>query len=177
MTSSLSLNLSPELICYDFDGVMTDNRALIDGDGGEWVWVNRSDGLAVAAMRKLGLNQIILSTETHKVVSARAAKLGIPVLQGLDDKADALARFAAERGLDLARSVFIGNDVNDLDAMRLVGYPVAPADAHPTVRALAVFVTTARGGEGVVREFFESFLCGQGARVSPRSVSRRPRRQ
>ena len=140
---------------------MTDNRALIGSDGGEWVWVNRSDGMAVATMRKMGLKQIILSTETNPVVAARAAKLDIPVLQGLGDKASSLARYAAEHGHDLARSVFIGNDVNDLAAMRLVGHPIAPAPRDARRRALAVFVTAARGGEGVVREFFESFLCGE----------------
>jgi YrbI family 3-deoxy-D-manno-octulosonate 8-phosphate phosphatase len=151
------------LVCYDFDGVMTDNRVLVDQDGREAVWVNRSDGMAVAAMRRIGVPQVIMSTETNPVVAARGAKLRIPVLQGLDDKAAALADYAGRNGFDLATTVFIGNDVNDLEAMRLVGLPVAPADAHPTIRELAVFVTLARGGEGVVREFFETFLCGSGA--------------
>ena len=64
-----------DLICYDFDGVMTDNRVLVDQDGREAVMVNRGDGLAVAAFKRLGLAQMILSTETNPVVAARAAKL------------------------------------------------------------------------------------------------------
>jgi 3-deoxy-D-manno-octulosonate 8-phosphate phosphatase (KDO 8-P phosphatase) len=143
------------LICYDFDGVMTDNRVLVDESGREAVMVNRGDGLAVAAFKRQGLAQIILSTETNPVVAARAAKLGIPVLQGLDDKAATLTAWAAQQGFDLARTVFIGNDINDLEVMKLVGWPVAPADAHSQVLAMARIVTNARGGYGVIREFLD----------------------
>jgi 3-deoxy-D-manno-octulosonate 8-phosphate phosphatase (KDO 8-P phosphatase) len=151
------------LVVYDFDGVMTDNRVLVDETGREAVMVNRSDGLAVSMMRALGIPQVILSTETNPVVAARAGKLRLPVVQGLADKVPALEGYAAEHGYDLAATVYIGNDMNDLEAMRRVGMPIAPADAHPLIRALAVFVTRARGGEGVVREFYESFLCDAGA--------------
>ena len=94
----------------------------------------------------------LLSTEANPVVAARAAKLKLPVLQNCADKAQALARLLAERGLDPARVLFLGNDVNDLAALRLVGWPAAPADAAPEVLALARYVTRAKGGEGVVRE-------------------------
>lgn len=151
------------LICYDFDGVMTDNRVLVTEDGVEAVLVNRGDGLAVATFKKLGLAQAILSTETNPVVAARARKLGIPVLQGLGDKVAALSRFAAEGGYDLARTVFIGNDVNDLGAMGLVGWPVAPADAHASVLKIARIVTQARGGFGVIREFLDLVHGTEGA--------------
>lgn len=146
-------------ICYDFDGVMTDNRVYLREDGLESVTVNRGDGLAVAALKKLGVPQLILSTEKNRVVAARADKLKIPVLHGIDDKDTALAAYAKDNGLALANTVYIGNDTNDLAAMRLVGYPVAPADAHASVRALAVLVTAARGGEGVVREFYDTVFC------------------
>lgn len=150
------------LVCYDFDGVMTDNRVLVDETGREAVFVNRADGLAISAMRKLNIPQFIFSTETNPVVSARAHKLGIPVLQGLDDKAEALSAHLARHGYDAAAAVFIGNDLNDLEVMRMVGYPIAPADAHPTIKSIARHITAARGGEGVIREFFENFLCAAG---------------
>ena len=57
-----------KLICYDFDGVMTDNKVYIDQDGCEMVQVNRADGLGVAEIKKLGINQIIISTEKNSVV-------------------------------------------------------------------------------------------------------------
>jgi YrbI family 3-deoxy-D-manno-octulosonate 8-phosphate phosphatase len=141
-----------DLIVYDFDGVMTDNRVLVDQDGREAVFCNRSDGLAVGLIRDLGIDQLILSTEANPVVSARAAKLKLPVLQDCADKGQTLSRLLAERTVDPARVLFLGNDVNDLPALRLVGWPAAPADAAPEVLALARYVTRARGGEGVVRE-------------------------
>lgn len=143
------------LVCYDFDGVMTDNRLLLSEDGSESVFVNRGDGLAISMLKKLGVRQIILSTESNPVVAARGRKLGIPVIQGQDDKAAALRTYAAAEGIDLGRAVYIGNDVNDLAAMRLVGHPIAPADAHESIKSVAAFITRARGGEGVVREFFD----------------------
>ena len=74
------------LIIYDFDGVMTNNKLFVDQNGNEIVQVNRSDGLGVSQIKKLNINQIIISTEKNPVVSARAKKLGIPCLQGIENK-------------------------------------------------------------------------------------------
>ncbi|MFA5920956.1 MAG: acylneuraminate cytidylyltransferase [Methylococcaceae bacterium] len=159
------MNLSPsaiDLIVYDFDGVMTDNRVLTLPDGTEAVFANRADGWGIGQLRKAGFRQIILSTETNSVVSARAKKLQIEVLQGRDDKARDLSNYCQSQGIDLANVLYVGNDVNDLDVMRLVGYPVAPADAHPKVLAIARHVTKARGGEGVIKEISEILLSDVG---------------
>ena len=149
-----------DLICYDFDGVMTDNRIYVAQDGTETVAVNRSDGLAIAALRRASVKQIIMSTEENPVVSARAAKLNIPVLQGLNNKAEALQAYIFETGIDLVRTVFIGNDVNDLSVMHLVGFPVAPSDAYRSILDIAKHVTRAPGGAGVIREFCDTFYPG-----------------
>lgn len=151
-----------ELIVYDFDGVMTDNRVLVFQDGREAVFCHRGDGLGVGLIRRLGPRQLVLSTETNPVVAARAAKLGLEAVQDCRDKALALSRLLTERGLDPARVLYVGNDVNDLAAMRLVGWPVAPADAHPAVLAVAKVVTQARGGFGVVRELADLLAAAKG---------------
>jgi len=143
------------LICYDFDGVMTDNRALMTEDGREAVWVHRGDGLAIEMIKHLGVPQVIVSKERNPVVAARAQKLGIPVMQGVDDKLTILTDYARAHDLALENTVYVGNDINDVAAMRAVGHPVAPADAHPKVLAIAHIVTTARGGHGVIRELFD----------------------
>ena len=83
------MNNKIELIVYDFDGVMTDNKVYIDQNGNEMVQVSRADGLGVAEIKKMEIEQIIMSTETNPVVSARAIKLDIPSFQGLDNKKDA----------------------------------------------------------------------------------------
>ncbi|MCC2028393.1 acylneuraminate cytidylyltransferase [Microbacterium sp. YMB-B2] len=142
----------------DFDGVHTDDTAFVDADGHEFVRVSRSDGMGVSRLRRAGIPMLILSTETNTVVGARGRKLGVPVAQAIDDKASALAAWAADEGIDLADIAYLGNDVNDLGAMGIVGWPVAVADARPEVRAAARVVLTRRGGDGAVRELIERVL-------------------
>lgn len=147
-----------ELLVTDFDGVLTDDRVLVSDDGREAVRCSRSDGLGCDLLRGAGLEVVILSTETNPVVSARAAKLRVGVIQGSSDKETALRGLVRERGLDLSRVMYVGNDVNDAGALSIVGWPVVPADAHPDVVGLARFVTEAKGGEGVLRELASSLL-------------------
>ncbi|MFH1616277.1 MAG: HAD hydrolase family protein [Planctomycetota bacterium] len=141
-----------DLIVYDFDGVMTNNSVIVMQDGTEGVIVNRSDGFGVAKIHSLGIPQLLLSTEANPVVRTRAAKLKLEVINGCGDKKDALLSFCADRGYDRRKVVYVGNDVNDLEAMKVVGFPVAPADAHSEIIKIAQLVTRARGGEGVIRE-------------------------
>jgi len=77
-----------KLIAYDFDGVMTDNKVYVDQNGKETVQVNRADGMGVSEIKKLGIEQIIISTEKNPVVSARAKKLDIYCLQEIENKKD-----------------------------------------------------------------------------------------
>lgn len=140
------------IIVLDFDGVLTDNRVYVDQNGRETVACNRADGVGCELLRSAGIGLFILSTEQNSVVAARAKKLNVPLKQGERNKADALRSIMADAGADPARVMYVGNDVNDLDAMRLVGWPVTPADAHKTVRSIARLVTKAKGGDGVVRE-------------------------
>ena len=146
------------LVVYDFDGVMTDNRVLVSEDGRESVWAHRGDGWGVRLLQERGVRQLILSAETNPVVSARAAKLGIEAVQRCEDKRAAVLERCAELRCDPADVVYVGNDTNDLPAMRLVGWPVAPRDAHPAVRAVARHVTRSAGGRGVVREVADWLL-------------------
>ena len=150
-----------DAVVTDFDGVHTDDAALVDADGGEGVRVSRADGLGVAALRTAGVPVLILSTERHPVVSARARKLGVEVLQGVDDKAAALAAWLSGHALDPARVAYVGNDVNDLAPLALVGWPVAVADARPEVRAAARLVLSQAGGHGAVRELADRVLAAR----------------
>ncbi|GAA1991021.1 hypothetical protein GCM10009718_30950 [Isoptericola halotolerans] len=141
-----------DALVTDFDGVHTDDGVYVSQDGVEQVRVHRGDGLGVGHLRAAGIPLLILSKETNPVVTARARKLGVDVLQGIDDKETALRDWCAANRLDPDRVAYVGNDVNDLPALRVVGWPVAVADAHPDVLAAARVVTEARGGHGAVRE-------------------------
>ncbi len=146
------------LVIFDFDGVMTDNHAWVDQDGRESVMVSRSDGMGISLLRKAGIEMAVLSTEPNPVVSARCQKLKLPVLQGIADKAAALRGLLDERGVDPARVVYLGNDVNDLPCFPLVGCAVVVADAHPAAKAQADLVLSKPGGQGAVRELCDLLL-------------------
>ncbi|MFD3928866.1 cytidylyltransferase domain-containing protein [Streptomyces sp. NPDC058614] len=141
-----------DAVVLDFDGTQTDDRVLIDSDGREVVSVHRGDGLGIAALRKSGLSMLILSSEQNPVVAARARKLQLPVLHGIDRKDLALKQWCEEQGIAPERVLYVGNDVNDLPCFALVGWPVAVASAHDVVRAAARAVTTVPGGDGAIRE-------------------------
>ena len=104
------------LIVYDFDGVMTDNRVLTFQDGTEVVWANRSDGLGINMIKELGIPQIIMSSESNSVVEQRAKKVGLPVMYNVSNKYNTLTQYLTKHNFDPSRTIFVGNDINDLQA-------------------------------------------------------------
>lgn len=151
-----------EMLVMDFDGVLTDNRVWVDQDGREMVAANRSDSLWLNLLREKGIQAFVLSKETNSVVAARCRKMGVPYIQGEDDKATALKKLLAERGVDPQHVVYCGNDVNDLPCFALVGWAVAVADAAPEAARQADFVLSQRGGHGAVRELCDIILHQKG---------------
>lgn len=150
--SPLPTRAEVDAVVLDFDGTQTDDRVLIDSDGRETVAVHRGDGLGIAALRRAGVPVLILSTEQNPVVAARARKLQVPVLHGIDRKDLALKQWCEEQSIAPDRVLYVGNDVNDLACFGLAGWPVAVASAHDPVRAAARAVTTSPGGSGAIRE-------------------------
>ena len=140
-----------QAVLLDFDGVLTDNAVLVDETGREAVRVSRSDGMGISALKAAGCRVYVVSKERNPVVEQRCRKLDIPCFQAVDDKAGILMRLQEREGVDLARSVFVGNDVNDLPAFGLAGVTAAPADAHPDVLARAELILPVVGGHGAVR--------------------------
>ncbi|MFN4113440.1 MAG: cytidylyltransferase domain-containing protein [Sphingomonadaceae bacterium] len=145
-------------LVMDFDGVLTDDAVMLSQDGVEHVRCSRSDGMGIDLLRTAGLPMIVLSREDNPVVAARCAKLRIPCVHGLRTKLATLTGWADEHGVDLARTVYVGNDVNDLECMAAVGFPVAPADAHPSACDAARLVLTNNGGHGAIRELADMIL-------------------
>ena len=159
---SQSLPDSIQAVVFDFDGVFTDNRLLVLQDGSEAVLCDRGDGWGLGQLKKTGIPLLILSTERNPVVQARADKLGIPCLHGIQDKGPALSRWLLERGLDAMQVIYVGNDANDLPCLEMVGFRVAVADAHPSVLAVADLVLAHPGGRGAIRELCDLILASRG---------------
>lgn len=147
-----------KLVVFDFDGVMTDNRVWVDAEGHEFIAAYRSDSMGLKALRNAGIESIVISTETDRAVEARCRKIGIDVMQGVNDKASRLKDYLEEKNFDPAQVVYVGNDVNDLPCFPLVGCAVAVADALPDVLRQADLVLSRNGGFGAVREICERIL-------------------
>ncbi len=141
-----------KVLISDFDGVMTDNRVWIDESGREMVCVNRADGLAVHMLRELGIDLVIMSTESNGVVAKRAGKLKVECIQSISDKAECLKKYCADRKISPQDVAYIGNDLNDLGALKIAGIKIVPGDAYEEVQNIADYVTKAMGGQGVIRE-------------------------
>jgi 3-deoxy-D-manno-octulosonate 8-phosphate phosphatase (KDO 8-P phosphatase) len=147
-----------ELFVFDFDGVLTDNRVLVDADGKESVKCNRADGLAFDVLRHLKKAVVIMSTEKNKVVARRAEKLQVEVYHGVRNKAESLLKLCKERNLQLKNVLFVGNDLNDYHVMKLCAYSACPSDSHDQIKKISKIILKSKGGEGVIRELLEDAL-------------------
>lgn len=143
---------SLQAVCFDFDGVFTDNAVWVDQNGVESVRCWRSDGLGLARLRTLGVKTLIISTEANPVVSLRAQKLQTECLQNVSDKAAAISDWSRMHDIPLSAVAFVGNDVNDATALASVGLPIGVADSHESILGLIKFRTRTNGGFGAVRE-------------------------
>jgi N-acylneuraminate cytidylyltransferase len=103
-------------------------------------------------LKEAGFKLLILTREENPVVRKRAAKLGVEIIHGERNKLEALKKWAVTNNLDKNHIVYIGNDVNDLEAIKWAGFSFAPSDAHHEVLRSAKVVLSAKGGEGVIRQ-------------------------
>lgn len=142
----------PKIIFTDFDGCLTDDRVWLNQDGEEFVAANRKDSLAINRLKAVGIRVVIASTETNKVVTARATKLGIEALQGLSDKVGAIENYILKNNLTWEDSWYIGNDVNDLGVIRKARFSICPSDAVKVVKREADFILQTKGGYGILSE-------------------------
>ena len=147
-----------KLLTLDFDGVMTDNRVLVDENGKEAVFCNRGDGLGIEMLKKKGVEVLVISKEKNKVVQARCKKLKIRCLQGVEKKHYLLLKELKKRNLKLKDVCFIGNDITDIECIKNASIGVAVADSHKSVLKVADYITKKKGGDGAVREVTDLIL-------------------
>jgi 3-deoxy-D-manno-octulosonate 8-phosphate phosphatase (KDO 8-P phosphatase) len=140
------------LVVFDFDGVFTDNMVYVFEDGREAVRCSRFDGIGLSKLAARGIAAAIISKEVNPVVSARARKLGIRCIQRCDDKKAAITELMSELNVELPEVAFVGNDINDIPCLTIVGLPIIVNDAHEDVHGYALYKTARRGGDGAVRE-------------------------
>jgi len=165
------LELAPKIraIAMDVDGVLTDGGVWWGPNGEEWKRFHFADIMGLSMARKSGMVIALMSGENSPLVDRLASKLGIgDVHKDCKDKAGALRTFSERHGLRLQDICFIGDDVNDLPALSIVGLSACPADARPSIREHCQVVTKLAGGNGAVREIVDLLLAS--ASVAAKSV-------
>lgn len=143
------------VLLTDFDGVLTDNTVIVSQEGTEFVRCSRSDGLAFNYLKNIDFPVFILSSETNSIVNARAKKLNVNCRQGLKNKVSEIRIIMKELSCNPNEIIYVGNDINDLGAMKFSGLTFCPSDSHHLVKEKASVVLTTAGGQGVLREIIE----------------------
>ena len=156
---SLTVLKRIRLFATDVDGVLTDAGMYYSESGDEWKKFNTRDGMGIKLLQKAGLITAIVTQERTRLVARRAEKLAIPELhQGVMDKLSVIRDMATRHGISLRQVAYIGDDINDVEALEAVGFSAAPADGLSQVLEIVDYVCLKRGGEGAIRELAEMIL-------------------
>ena len=144
-----------DFIFFDFDGVFTDNSVIVSEEGKESVKCSRADGIGLNLLNSVNVGKCVVSTETNKVVYWRAKKLNLECNQAIENKGEFLKKYTSNNNIKLKNCAFVGNDINDLPALKIVGIPIGVADSHPSIREYLKLILKTKGGHGAVREICE----------------------
>jgi 3-deoxy-D-manno-octulosonate 8-phosphate phosphatase (KDO 8-P phosphatase) len=151
------------LLALDVDGVLSDGRVTYSDRGEELKAFNIKDGLGIKLLQRVGIDVAIITGRRSAIVERRAAELGIDrIVQGREDKLQALRELCDERGLPLSACAYMGDDLPDLAAIQAAGLGLSVADAVEAVREAADWCSSRRGGDAAVREACESLLAARG---------------
>lgn len=151
-----------KMLVMDVDGTLTDGAIFVLPDGEEVKSYNVKDGLGILLAHLAGLKTAIITGKASKSLEKRAEKLRVlEVHQGILDKRPSLEGILKRHKLRPEDIAYIGDDLGDLEVMKMVGLAAAVADAHPAVKAQAHFVCREKGGRGAVRELIEYILAAQ----------------
>ncbi len=141
-----------ELAVFDFDGVFTDNTVYVNDKGEETVRCWRGDGLGLTRLKNAGVKIWVISTEKNPVVLKRCRKLSISCKTGVSDKAKTLNNLTKDLKIPLANTAFVGNDINDIEPLKIASLAIAVQDAENETKKAALYQTKKSGGFGAVRE-------------------------
>jgi 3-deoxy-D-manno-octulosonate 8-phosphate phosphatase (KDO 8-P phosphatase) len=152
-----------KLFATDVDGVLTDAGMYYGESGEELKKFHTRDGMGIKLLQAEGVITAIITMENTKIVERRGRKLGIPeVFQGAKDKVSVLLNLSEKYRIPFGQMAYIGDDVNDVEALQAVGYAAAPADCVKQVRQVVHYVCKKKGGEGAVREVIDRILAAKG---------------
>jgi YrbI family 3-deoxy-D-manno-octulosonate 8-phosphate phosphatase len=156
-----------KLIVFDVDGTMTDGKLYYSASGEELKRFSVRDGLGTILLNLAGLETAIITSENSPIVTARAKKLKIKnVILGSRKKINALSELANKLNVNFEQIAFVGDDLNDLEVLKTVGFSACPRNAVKAVREVVDFISVYDGGNGAIREIAEKILLSQNKSVS-----------
>ena len=162
-TNALAKAARVLLMGFDVDGVLTDGTLYFSAQGDEMKAFSSLDGHGLKMLQRAGIEVAIISGRSSRALELRAANLGIDELHmGVEDKRALLARLARQRGIELAQTGYMGDDVVDLPVLRACGFSATVADGHGEVLARVDYVARKGGGRGAVREVCDLIIRAQG---------------
>lgn len=151
------------LMGFDVDGVLTDGTLYFTSAGDEMKAFSSLDGHGLRLLQHVGIEVVIISGRRSRALELRAQNLGIESLHmGIEDKRSVMKKLVEQRGLDLTRAGYMGDDVVDLPILRACGFSATTADAHAEVVSRVDYVAKKGGGKGAVREVCDLILRAQG---------------
>ena len=157
-----------KLFVTDFDGVHTNGKVCVDQNGVESVVCSRKDGLGFDMLKKNNIKSCIISKEKNPVVAERAKKLNIPYfarVENAEKKLDIFKQIISDFGLKQEETLFMGDDINDIDCLKFAGVSVVVADCHPSLEKIADYQTKNKGGDHAIREAVEMVLNAQNCKI------------
>lgn len=147
------------LLIMDVDGTLTDGGIYLDCIGNEMKRFDVKDGAGIKQIQKIGVETMLLTGRESKCVTERGRELAIEyVFQGIKDKKKFLKEFSEKYNISLENMAYIGDDYNDLESMKLVGYTACPSDASQEVKDTVNYVCSKQGGYGAVREYVDYII-------------------
>lgn len=165
LTKTLATNL--KMLLLDVDGVLTDGGIILISEDQEAKRFDVKDGIGIALAKACNIKIGIVTSRTSAVVRRRAQELNIDELfQGVQHKPDVLIELERKYGFTPSQLAYVGDDIQDIPIMRLIGIPIAVENAVDAVKEASVFVTNAAGGHGAVREVIERLLTQRGQLTS-----------
>jgi YrbI family 3-deoxy-D-manno-octulosonate 8-phosphate phosphatase len=146
------------MVVFDFDGVFTNGKVIVDENGKESSICSRKDTLRFPELTAAGIQLAVISQERNSLVSKRCQKMNVACYQGITRKLEVLRRISQEKGILLQETAYVGDDINDLECMDNVSVAFTVADGHPRCKELANYVTERNGGDHAVREICDFLL-------------------
>jgi 3-deoxy-D-manno-octulosonate 8-phosphate phosphatase (KDO 8-P phosphatase) len=144
---------------FDVDGVLTDGTLLVLPDGVMARRMNIKDGYALQLAIKKGYRVAIISGGISDDVHNRFTKLGLKdIWMGVTDKATVLQQYMQQNKLTADEVLYMGDDIPDLQVMKLTGLPCCPADAVQEIQEVSIYISHIKGGDGCVRDVIEKTM-------------------